>query len=291
MATNISGIIAFALHLFLRQSSSTTSNIFAIGPSRASATPRSKQFPPPPPPPPSVVVGLHGTAPNSGAGSSGGGGGGGGGEVEYYPPVQARQSRCSASTVTSLALNRMGEEITGLMITLLNSTREHSANLRQLESPTPRYTAGGGSSPPPPRPPLTAVRGLHTRLRPASAASTVSATSFTFALPAAEDVAVEQDVIEPLSPAPPARTRTRKPNRPSRSGVAPVNVEREQDLGTSVRREGLIRKVHSHTRTASAMSLFEAVQNTSPKLGVGGSRPKVWMDVGMPVSRVDSGRE
>ena len=105
--------------------------------------------------------------------------------------------------------------------------------------------------------------------------------------PVAAAAAMEQEVIEPLSPAPPARAHTHKPIRPSRSGVGPVNVEREQDLGTSVRREGLVRKVHSHTRTDSAKGLFEVVQNTSPKLGVGGSRPKVWVDL----SLVDSGTE
>ena len=180
VAVNVSGTVAFALHLFLRQISSTNST--AISPSRAPATPL-KPLPLPLLPPP-VVVDPRGVP--------AGGGDGGGGGAGFYSPVRAGQGHFSAGTAaTSVALDQLSEEITGLMITLLNSTREHSANLKQLET-HPRYFAGRRSSPGP-----TTARGLHTHLRPASAASTVSATSFTFTSPVTAAAVMEQEVIEP----------------------------------------------------------------------------------------------
>jgi len=236
---NISGIIALALHLYLRKSnmyiarhgsSDTTITYSSKGMVRLhsadsstilrNGTPRIIQ---------THAMILESTRPSS---------------------ITLEQNRLSASTAT---LNRVGDEITPLMVTLLNSTRS-TTHLSPSAAAFPQLAVPFSQQ--------SEKLGQYTHYRPASVASTASTASSSSNSPLVS-------TNSPLFPMPPTRLSTvkRMPSRPSRTGVPLVNVEREQDLGNSARRDELLKEVHSHTQTGTTKSLFEVVQNTSPKLG------------------------
>ncbi|KAA8895673.1 hypothetical protein FN846DRAFT_911468 [Sphaerosporella brunnea] len=158
-------------------------------------------------------------------------------------PHVSERSRFSVSTVGSFAFQRLGEEITTLMNSLLNANSSSSSSSSSSPSPSGRAAA---------RLPFTpAPSNLH-----------YVRSSF-------------DSVCELRTQTPPTRgpcVRSLTPSRPSRRGVPSLNIGRVQNLGKNIWREELVKEVQEHTRTGSARSLFEAVEKESGKLGIGPAR-------------------